>query len=356
MSALFSPYTLKNVTLRNRIGVSPMCQYSSTDGMADDWHLVHLGARAVGGAGLIIAEATAVGPSGRISLHDAGLWTDKHVPTLKRINHFIKHHGAVAGVQLAHAGRKASVARPWEGGRSLTMAEGGWETLGPSAEAYGGPITQVPHAMTVHEINGVKGAFRAATQRAIEADYQWLEIHAAHGYLLHSFYSPLSNHRTDDYGGSFDNRIRFLLETVETVRAVWPDHLPLGVRISATDWVAGGWTIEDSVALAKRLKAAGVDIIDCSSGFAVADTSTYPFGPGFQVPLAEQVRREAAIPTMAVGQITEAAQAEAIIQSGQADIVLLARAMLRDPQWPFHAAEQLGVAAKALLPVQYQRV
>ncbi len=354
MPHLFEPFTVKSVTLRNRIGVSPMCMYSSDDGTANDWHLVHLGARAAGGAGLVIAEATAVAPEGRITPGDAGLWSDAQVEPLARINRFVAAQGAVPGVQLAHAGRKASAARPWEGGAHLADEAGGWPVVGPSALAFGGVLGKVPRAMTEAEIARVREDFVAAARRALAAGYRWIEVHAAHGYLLHSFLSPLSNGRTDRYGGSFENRIRFLLETTQAVRAVWPEALPLSVRLSCTDWTEGGWTLEESVRLAQRLREAGVDLIDCSSGGGVADAKI-PAGPGYQVPLAERIRREAGIATAAVGLITEPAQADAIVRDGRADLVLLARAVLNDPNWPLHAAKALGRTEALRPPRQYQR-
>lgn len=354
MAALFDPLTIKSITLRNRIGVSPMCMYSSTDGVANDWHLVHLGARAVGGAGLVIAEATAVNAVGRITPGDAGIWADKHVEPLARINRFVKAHGAVAGIQLAHAGRKASAARPWDGGAHLADDAGGWEIVAPSALAFGGPLGKTPRELSLADIAQVQEDFVTATARSLAAGYEWLELHAAHGYLSHEFLSPLSNRRTDRYGGVFENRIRFLLETTRAVRAVWPDRLPLTVRLSCTEWVEGGWTIEESVDLARRLKAEGVDLIDCSSGSGVA-TAKIPVGPGYQVPLAERVRREANILTAAVGMITEPAQADEIVRAGRADLVLMARESLRDPNWPLRAARALEVKPLPEPPVQYAR-
>ena len=354
MPHLFAPLALKSITLRNRIGVSPMCQYSSADGVATDWHLVHLGSRAVGGAGLVIAEATSVSPEGRITPGDAGIWADKHVEPLARINRFVKQHGAVPGIQIAHAGRKAGAARPWEGGAHLDDNAGGWTPVAPSAVAFGGSLGKMPHALTVTEIRQVQSDFVAAARRSLAAGYEWLELHSAHGYLSHEFLSPLSNQRTDTYGGSFENRIRFLLETARAVRAVWPGRLPLAVRLSCSDWVEGGWDIEQSVELSRRLKAEAIDLIDCSSGGAVPQAKI-PVGPGFQVPFAERIRREAGIATAAVGMITEAQQADAIIQSGQADLVLLAREELRDPYWPAHAARILGHAAAVPPPQQYAR-
>ncbi|HVU25617.1 MAG TPA: NADH:flavin oxidoreductase/NADH oxidase [Opitutus sp.] len=354
MSHLFDSFTVKSVTLRNRIGVSPMCQYSSTDGVATDWHLVHLGSRAVGGAGLVIAEATAVSPEGRITPGDAGIWADRHVEPVARINRFVKAHGAVPGIQLAHAGRKASAARPWDGGDHLADDAGGWTPVAPSAIAFGDGLDKVPHALTVEEIAGVRNDFVAAAQRALAAGCEWLELHSAHGYLSHEFLSPLVNRRTDDYGGSFENRIRFLLETTRATRAVWPERLPFTVRISATDWVEGGWDIEQSVELCRRLKAEGVDLIDCSSGGAVPGAKI-PVGPGYQVTFAERIRREAGIATAAVGMITDPKQADEIVRAGQADVVLLAREFLRDAYWPAHAAKVLGHAKAVPPPVQYAR-
>ena len=283
MPHLFDPLKIKDITLRNRIGVSPMCQYSSNDGMANDWHLVHLGYRAVGGAGLVMAEATAVEPRGRISPNDAGLWSDRQIEPLARITKFVKEHGAVPGIQLAHAGRKGSAPRPWEGDNSLSDEEGGWEIIAPSPLAFGGKLWRVPKEMTLSDVKDVQMAFVDATKRALEVGYQWLELHAAHGYLCHSFYSPLSNHRTDAYGGTFESRIRFVLETVSSMREVWLDSLPFSVRISCSDWVEGGWTIEESIELSKKLKEYGVDIIDCSSGFGTPDHKKYPFAPGWHV-------------------------------------------------------------------------
>lgn len=356
MSTLFDSFEARSITFRNRIGVSPMCQYSSEDGFVNEWHMVHLGARAVGGAGLVIAEATAVEPRGRITPFCAGLWKDEHIAPLRRITQFIKDHGAVAGIQLAHAGRKASSSRLWEGERLLGEEEGGWEPWGPSPVAFGGHLPRVPHEMTVEEIREVTRHFAEATQRALEAGYELVEFHAAHGYLAHSFLSPLSNLRTDNYGGSFENRIRFAMETFQAMRAVWPEHLPLSVRLSCTDWVEGGWTIEESVELSLRLKEAGADFIDCSSGALVPDAKI-PFAPGFQVPFASRIRKEAGIATMAVGGITEPQQANRIIENGEADIVLLAREFLRDPYWPARAAKELlGARISSLLPLQYARV
>lgn len=352
---LFSPFRLKDVTLRNRIGVSPMCMYSSEDGEANDWHFVHLGSRAVGGAGLIICEATAVTPDGRITPQDAGLWNDAQIEPLARINRFIAAHGSVSAIQLAHAGRKASTRRPWDGGGQLPEDQGGWQTVGPSSLAFE-ERERPPHALTREEIGAVVEAFRVGAARSLAAGYRWLELHGAHGYLVHEFLSPLSNRRDDEYGGSFENRIRFALEVTRAVRTAWPENLPLTWRISATDWVEGGWTPEDSVALARQFKAEGVDLIDCSSGANVPHVKI-PVTPGYQVFLAEQVRREAEIPTAAVGMISDPRQADAIIREGKADLVLLAREELRDPYWPFHAARELGQtdSLKNHVPPQYVR-
>jgi 2,4-dienoyl-CoA reductase-like NADH-dependent reductase (Old Yellow Enzyme family) len=351
-SHLFSPLTIRSVTLRNRIGVSPMCQYSCTDGLANDWHYVHLGSRAVGGAGLVIVEATAVAPEGRITPGCMGLWSDKHIEPLARIAKFMKDHGAIAGIQIAHAGRKASADLPWKGGAHLSAEQGGWETIAPSAIAFGDNLPKVPRAMTTADITRVQNDFVVTARRALTAGFQWLELHSAHGYLFNEFLSPLSNHRTDQYGGSFENRTRFLLETARAVRKVWPDNLPLAVRISAIDWMPNGWQIEDSIALAKLLKAEGVDLVDCSSGGIVPDAKI-EVKPGYQVPFAEKVRHGAQIKTAAVGFITEPKQADDIIRNGKADIALLARQMLVDPYWPAHAAKALG--HKITPPNQYLR-
>ena len=341
MSILFSPLNLRSITFRNRIFVSPMCQYSSQDGLPTDWHLVHLGSRAVGGAGLVMVEATSVSPEGRISPGDSGIWSDAHAEAFMPIARFIKEQGAVPGIQLAHAGRKGSCSPPWLGGGPLGIDERGWQPLAPSAIPFdvGHPV---PRAMTLDEMDQVENQFRAATRRAFVAGFQVVEVHMAHGYLLHEFLSPLVNRREDDYGGSLDNRLRFPLRVARAVREEWPEELPLFVRISATDWVAGGWDIDQSVLLARQLKEIGVDLIDCSSGFAVPNEPV-PFGPGFQVPFAARVRAEAGIASGAVGVITEPAQAEQIVATGQADVVFLARQMLRDPYWPLHAAKALHV-------------
>jgi 2,4-dienoyl-CoA reductase-like NADH-dependent reductase (Old Yellow Enzyme family) len=352
MSDLFSPIAFRGLTLPNRIAVSPMCEYSSIDGFANDWHLVHLGSRAVGGAGLVLTEATAVLPEGRITPNDLGIWKDEHIPALARITAFLHQQGAHAGIQLAHAGRKASMSRPWDGDRHLTPDEGGWANVAaPSPIPFSDHYAQ-PHELDLAGIDRVKQAFVAATHRALAAGFDLIEIHAAHGYLLNEFLSPLANQRTDIYGGSFENRIRLLVETVDAIRATWPAHLPIFVRISAIDWVEGGWDLEQSVALAKVLKQHGVDLVDCSSG-GIASNAKITTGPGYQVAFAERVRAEAKIPTGAVGMITDPAQADQIIRTGQADLVLLAREFLRDPYWPLHAGEVLQ--ADIPWPAQYLR-
>lgn len=351
MPQLFTPISIRSITLPNRIVVSPMCQYSSTDGFANDWHLVHLGSRAVGGAGLVFTEATAVTPEGRISPQDLGLWSDAHIDFLRRITQFIEAQGSVPGIQLAHAGRKSSLTEPWNGDRQLTDEEGGWETLAPSAEAFSADRSR-PQALTTEGIERIITAFSDAAKRALQAGFKVLELHGAHGYLINEFLSPLSNKRTDEYGGSFENRMRFLMRIIKTVREVWPQDYPLFLRISATDWVEGGWTIEDSVRLAPIVKQAGVDLIDCSSGGNAADAKI-PAKPNYQVPFAEAVRK-AGIPTGAVGIIVTAAQAEDILTSGQADLIFMAREMLRDPYFPIHAAATLDYEEMPW-PVQYER-
>ncbi len=341
MTHLFSPITFRDITLSSRIVVSPMCEYSSTDGFANDWHLVHLGSRAVGGAGLVFTEAAAVLPEGRITPNDLGIWKDEHIAHLARIVDFLHSQGARAGIQLAHAGRKASMQRPWEGERLLSPEEAGWTNVAaPSAIAFSDRYAQ-PQALDAAGIAEVKLAFAAAASRAVTAGFDILELHAAHGYLLHEFLSPLSNQRSDIYGGSFENRIRLLVETVDAVRAEIPAGMPLFVRISAVEWTDGGWDLDQSVALARILKQHGVDLVDCSSGGNVAG-ATIPTGPGYQVPFAARIRSEADIATAAVGQITSPAQADQIIRDGNADLVLLAREMLRNPYWPLHAADALG--------------
>jgi 2,4-dienoyl-CoA reductase-like NADH-dependent reductase (Old Yellow Enzyme family) len=351
-STLFSPLSLGGLTLRNRVGVSPMCQYSSDDGFANDWHLVHLGSRAVGGAGAVMTEATAVTADGRISPEDLGIWKDEHVEMLARIFAFLRGHGAVPGVQLAHAGRKASTAAPFRGRGNVPVDHGGWTPIyAPSAIPFTTDY-QTPVALDHAGIQDVVTAFADGARRVFEAGGQIIEIHAAHGYLLHSFLSPLSNAREDEYGGTFDNRTRIVRDVVAAVRRAWPESLPLFIRISATDWTDGGWTGEDAVALAAQLKPMGVDVFDCSTGGNMA-RATIPLGPGYQVRFAEQVKREAGILTAAVGLITDPHQAETIIASGRADLVLLERQFLRDPYWPLHAAQALGAVPP--VPPQYQR-
>lgn len=352
MSKLFSPLTIKDVTFRNRLVVSPMCQYSSMDGFANDWHLVHLGSRAVGGAALVVQEATAVSPEGRISPSDMGLYKDEHVAKLRTITDFIHAQGAVAGIQLAHAGRKASQSVPWAGGRQIPSdAPESWTTVAPSAIPFA-PGTIAPVVLDNAGIQKVIGDFQKAAERALSAGYKVVEIHAAHGYLIHEFLSPLSNTRTDDYGGSFENRMRLLLEIIAAVQVVWPATLPLFVRISASDWMPGGWDEEDSAQLSAVLKTKGVDLIDCSSGGNVLGAKI-PVGPGYQVHFAEKIKQETGILTGAVGLITEAQQAEDILQREQADMIFMARESLRDPYFPLHAARQLG--DEVVWPVQYER-
>jgi len=351
MPDLFSPLTIRGVTFRNRIAVSPMCEYSSVDGFANDWHLVHLGSRAVGGAGLVITEAAAVGPRGRISPADLGIWKDAHVEMLARITRFLREQGAVPGIQLAHAGRKGSTRVPWESAGVVPESEGGWQTVAPSPIPFG-PGEPAPAELTKSEIRAIVAAFAAATRRAVAAGFQVVEIHAAHGYLINEFLSPLANHRADEYGGAFDGRIRFALEVAAAARAACPDSLPLFMRISAVDWVEDGWQIEDSVELARRLRPLGVDLIDCSSA-GVVPHAKIRIGPAYQTPFAERIRRESGILTGAVGMITEPHQADAIVRAGQADMVLLAREFLRNPYWPLHAAKALG--ASPAVPKQYVR-
>jgi 2,4-dienoyl-CoA reductase-like NADH-dependent reductase (Old Yellow Enzyme family) len=351
MSHLFDPIALRSVTLRNRVIVSPMCEYSSDDGFANDWHFVHLGSRAVGGAGLVFTEATAVTAEGRISPQDLGIWKDAHVERLGQIVDFVKGQDAAAGIQLAHAGRKGSTKRPWEGGGLIAATEGGWQPVAPGDEPFAANYPR-PAALDAAGIEAVVHAFRDATLRARRAGFDTVEIHAAHGYLVHEFLSPLVNHRADEYGGSFDNRIRLCLEVVDAVRQAWPAALPVFVRISCTDWVEGGWDLEQSVELARRLKTRGVDLIDCSSSGTVPYAEV-PISPGYQVPFAERIRRDANIATSAVGLITKPAQADQIITSGQADCVAMARELLRDPYWPLHAAAELGQSIT--WPSQYLR-
>ncbi|MBV9497333.1 MAG: NADH:flavin oxidoreductase/NADH oxidase [Acidobacteria bacterium] len=351
MSALFSPLTLRSVTFRNRIFVSPMCQYSSENGLPTPWHHTHLGSRAVGGAGLVMVEASGVSPVGRITDWDSGIWSEEHADAFRPIVQFMEEHGAVAGIQLAHAGRKASTEAPWRGGKLITEGPHAWTPVAPSAIPFrqGDPA---PHALTVEEIDEVVEQFVRAADFARSAGFRVAEIHAAHGYLLHEFLSPLCNTRDDEYGGSLENRMRLTLRVAEKVRARWPEELPLFVRISATDWAEGGWDLAQSIELAKRLKAIGVDLIDCSSGGAVMQQKI-EIGPGYQVPFARAIRAEAGIATGAVGLITEAKQAEQIVVNGDADCVLIARQFLRDPYFALHAAKELGVEVE--WPKQYAR-
>ncbi len=351
MSKLFTPLTLRSITLKNRIVVSPMCQYSSEDGFANDWHFVHLGSRAVGGAALVFTEATAVSPEGRISPHDLGIWKDEHIAELKRITGFIVQQGSVPGMQLAHAGRKASVTEPWNNDKLVLPEEGGWKTVAPSAVAFS-EDKDLPVALTIPEIKRITDDFKAAAARALAAGFKVIELHGAHGYLINEFMSPLSNQRTDEYGGIFENRIRFLLEIIEVVREVWPIELPLFLRISASDWAEGGWTAEDSVRLADIVKDKGVDLIDCSSG-GVVSYAKIVAKPNYQVPFAAAVRK-AGIPTGAVGIIVSAQQAEEILEQEQADLIFMARELLRDPYFPLRAARELGYD-DVEWPVQYER-
>ena len=348
---LFSPIQIRNVRLANRIVVSPMCQYSCEDGFAQDWHLVHLGSRAMGGAGLIFCEATAVEARGRISPSDLGLWKDEHIEPLARVVRFLKQQGSVAAIQLAHAGRKASTEAPWRGRRAVDPLHGGWEPVGPSAIAFDSASLQ-PVELNKAEIRNITQAFVDAAQRALKAGFDVIELHAAHGYLIHEFLSPLSNKRRDEYGGSFENRVRFAAEVIQAVRKVLPDGVPLFLRISATDWVKGGWDIEESVELARLVRTMGIDLIDCSSGGSSAE-AVVPLHPGYQVPFAERIRRDAGILTGAVGLITDPHHADDILTSGSADLVFLAREFLREPYWPIKAAHSLGTAAP--VPIQYAR-
>lgn len=351
MSQLFSPLKLREVEFKNRIFVSPMCQYSSVDGMSTDWHFVHLGSRAVGGAGLVMVEATAVCPEGRISPDDSGIWSDEHAQAFKKITRFIKQQGAIPAIQLAHAGRKASTDAPWNGGKPLGLNARGWQPVAPSPIPFTSGYPE-PKELSEIEVNELVGKFIAATKRSLEAGFEVVEIHMAHGYLLHEFLSPLSNHRKDAYGGSLENRARLPIQVAKAVRDIWPQHLPVFVRISTTDWKEGGWDLEQSVELSRWLKNQGVDLIDCSSGGLVAD-AVIPAGPGFQTPFATAIREQVGIATGAVGLITEPFQAEQIIATGLADVVILARQLLRDPYWPLHAAHSLGVDVH--WPVQYER-
>jgi 2,4-dienoyl-CoA reductase-like NADH-dependent reductase (Old Yellow Enzyme family) len=351
MAFLFDPFSLRGITLPNRIVVSPMCEYSSQDGFANDWHLVHLGSRAAGGAGLVFTEATAVTPEGRISPEDLGIWKDEHIEFLSRIVRFIKSQGAVPGMQIAHAGRKGSTQRPWEGSSKISPGDGGWVPIAPSAVAFSDTYP-LPRAVSKDEIHGVVDAFAQAARRARDAGFLVLELHAAHGYLMHEFFSPLSNFRQDEYGGSFENRTRIAREVVSAVRKVWPENLPLFIRISATDGKEGGWDVDQAVELAKQLKPLGVDLVDCSSAGLVVDQKIIA-GPCFQVPFAERIRRDAGIPTSAVGLIETKEQVADILAKNQADLVSMAREFLRDPYWPLRAARELK--QKVSWPPQYLR-
>jgi 2,4-dienoyl-CoA reductase-like NADH-dependent reductase (Old Yellow Enzyme family) len=348
---LFSPLRLRERTFRNRVFVSPMCQYSAVDGMPGHWHLVHLGSRAIGGAGLVMTEATAVSPEGRITPFDTGIWTREQGAAFREIAGFLRQQGAVAGIQIAHAGRKASTDAPWRGGKPLDTGSGGWQPIAPSPLPFADGYA-VPREMTEPDMERVRTAFAAAARRGSEAGFEVVEVHMAHGYLLHEFLSPLTNRRTDAFGGSLENRLRFPVSVARAVREEWPELLPVFVRVSATDWVEGGWDLPQTVALARELKAAGVDMVDCSSGGIVPDASI-PAGPGFQTPFASAIRREADIATAAVGLITEPAQAEQIVSTGLADAVMVGREFLRDPYWPIHAARHLGVEIP--WPSQYER-
>jgi 2,4-dienoyl-CoA reductase-like NADH-dependent reductase (Old Yellow Enzyme family) len=350
VSTLFSPLTLRATTFRNRVWVAPMCQYSSVDGLPDEWHLVHLGARAVGGAGLVLTEATAVTADGRISPQDAGIWNDRQAEQWARVVRFVQAQGAAAGMQLAHAGRKASTRRPWEGRGYVDPADGGWPTVGASPVGYAD--WPAPRELTPEDLAALTADWVSATRRAEQAGFDTVEVHAAHGYLLHQFLSPLTNTRTDSYGGTFENRVRYPLEVVRAVRDAWPAERPVLVRISATDWAPGGWTLEDAVAFSRLMREAGVDLVDVSSGGLVPEQQV-EVGPGYQVPLAAAIREQAGVATGAVGLITEPVQAEKVLADGQADVVLLARELLRDPHWPLRAAAELG--ADVTWPVQYER-
>ncbi|CAN5515148.1 NADH:flavin oxidoreductase/NADH oxidase [soil metagenome] len=353
MPHLFDSFTLRGVTFRNRVGIAPMCQYSYEDGFSNDWQVVHLGSRAVGGAGLVIVEASSVEARGRITPQDLGIWSDDHIEPLSRVVRAIENNGAVSGIQIGHAGRKASTARPWDGGKPLDDEHGGWEIVGPSALPFADGY-RTPRALSVEEIQEMQSEFADSAKRALDAGFRVLELHGAHGYLIHSFLSPISNQRDDSYGGSFDNRIRFLIETTRRVRSVWPDDRPLFVRLSATDWVEGGWTLEESIELSSRLAGEGVDLIDASSGGS-SPRQSVPTGASYQVPLSEAIRRQANVPTAAVGLITEPMQADEIVRNGRADLVLLGRESLRNPYWPIDAARALGHADLLPRPNQYAR-
>jgi len=358
MPDLFDPLTLRGVTLRNRIGISPMCQYASEDGFVNDWHIVNLGSRAVGGAGLVIAEASGVEARGRITPGCLGIWKDEHIEGLARMTAFCKAHGSATAMQIAHAGRKASVHTPWDGDFSLGDDEGAWETVAPMAEAFDGAdgdIRHVPRAMDEGDITDVIEAFAQSARRSVEAGFDIVEIHAAHGYLLHQFYSPLTNRRDDAWGGSFTNRIRLTVEVARACRHVMPDAMPLMIRLSCVDWTSEGWTLEDTVALAKLLKDEGVDMVDCSSGFNVPGEDL-PKEPMWHVPFGQRLRAEVPIPTAVVGDIATAEQANEIVTKGEADMALIATASLKDAYWPWHAAEALGLTEKITMPVHYDYV
>ncbi|MBC7691212.1 MAG: NADH:flavin oxidoreductase/NADH oxidase [Methylotenera sp.] len=352
MSHLFTPLKIRNLVFKNRIWVSPMCQYSSQEGMPTDWHLVHLGSRAVGGAGLVMVEATAVSPEGRISPEDSGIWGDAHAQAFLRITDFVKAQGAVVGIQLAHAGRKGSTSVPWAGDAYVPPEQRGWQTLAPSPLAFK-PEWPVPTEMKSKDIQKALTDFAEAAERSLQAGFQVVELHMAHGYLLHTFLSPLSNQRMDEYGGSFENRIRFPLEVARTVRTIWPNHLPVFVRISASDWVEGGWDLQQSIRFSSELKKIGVDLIDCSSGGLLPDAKI-PVGPSYQVQFADAIRKEVGMLTAAVGMIKDPYQAESILLTGQADAVFLARGLLDDPHWPLHASKTLREKT-SVWPKQYER-
>jgi 2,4-dienoyl-CoA reductase-like NADH-dependent reductase (Old Yellow Enzyme family) len=354
MPSLFSEFALKDVTLKNRIVVSPMCQYSAEEGVPNDWHFVHLGARAVGGASLVIGEASAVSPEGRITPGDTGLWNEEQADAWARIAAFVKRY-AVSGIQIAHAGRKASANRPWEGDDQMSESDTrAWQPIAPSATAFGANLPRVPHEMTKEEIVRVRNDFVAAARRAVEAGFEWLELHFAHGYLGQSFFSPIANKRTDEYGGSFENRARFLTETLAAVRGVWPENLPLTARLGVSDFNAESQPLEESIELVRRFKALGLDLVDVSIGFNTPDVKGVPWGPAFMAPIAERIRREVEIPTAVSWFITEAQQADTIVRDGQADLVMLAHAELSDPHWPYHAAKTLGLAKpQTVLPPPY---
>jgi 2,4-dienoyl-CoA reductase-like NADH-dependent reductase (Old Yellow Enzyme family) len=351
MSQLFTPFKLRGVEFRNRVFMSPMCQYCAQEGIPDDWHLVHLGSRAVGGAGQVMVEATAISPDGRITHGDLGIWSDKHVEAFRPITAFVEARGAVPAIQIAHAGRKASTDVPWQGGAPISPVKGGWQPLGPSPIAFDEAST-VPRELTTGDLEDLASRYEAATRRCLQAGFRVVEIHMAHGYLLHEFLSPLSNQRTDEYGGSLENRMRFPLRVAKVVREAWPADLPLLARLSCTDWADGGWDLTQSVELSRRLKEIGIDLIDCSSG-GLVPYARIPAGPGYQTPFAAEIRSRVGIATGAVGLITQAMQAEQIVATGQADVVILAREMLRDPYWPLHAAGMLH--ADVSWPSQYLR-